>query len=98
MTQMIINRDLLEKVAKNARLVLTETEKDELLLQLENILKAFETLNQLDVSKESPAFQPVKLENVFRADVIGKSLDNASALKNAVHKQAPYFKGPRAME
>ncbi len=93
-----VSLDWLEKVAKNARLKLTEAEKKVFLPQMKEILAAFDTLNELDVSKETPSFQPIPLQNAFRKDVLKPSLATPIALQNAVHQQAPFFKGPKAIE
>jgi aspartyl-tRNA(Asn)/glutamyl-tRNA(Gln) amidotransferase subunit C len=98
MAKTVISKELLENVARNARLSLTEAEKKELLPQLSEIMSAFEKLDRLDVSKEEPAFQPVSQQNVFRPDVPAKGLSNETALSLAVHKRPPYFLGPKAME
>ena len=98
MPKVAVTKDWLVKVAKNCRLNLTEQEQKVFLPQLDEILRAFETLNELDVSKEKPAFQPFEIQNVFREDQLKGCLDTETALKNAVHQKNPYFKGPKAIE
>ncbi|MDO8625733.1 MAG: Asp-tRNA(Asn)/Glu-tRNA(Gln) amidotransferase subunit GatC [Candidatus Diapherotrites archaeon] len=98
MSKIVITKELLEKVARNARLDLSDAQKTEFLPQLQEILSAFEKLDRLDVSKEQPAFQPVSQQNVFRKDIVKKSLPTDVALRNAVHKRPPYFLGPKAIE
>lgn len=92
---MNINKELLEKIAKNARLRLSESEKDEFESQLSDILKYFQTLDQLDTKKTEPSFQPVNIPATFREDEIKKCLTQEQALSNTKHKKDGFFKGPK---
>lgn len=93
-----VDRDLLIRVAQNARLQLSEKEIQTILPQLQEILATFEKIERVNVSKTKPAFHPVPLQNRWRNDTVTNSLSNANALKNAVHQKPPYFKGPKAIE
>lgn len=93
-----VDRELLLKVAKNARLELTEKEMQQFLPQFKDILEAFEKIGQVDIKGTEPAFHPIPLKNRLREDAMEKCLDNAEALSNAVHQKSPYFKGPKAIE
>ncbi len=92
-----VDRELLLKVAANARLNLTEAEIKKFLPQMEEILKSFSKLDTLDVSKVEPSFQPILIKNVFRADKARKCLTQQEALSNTTHKKDGYFKGPRVV-
>jgi len=92
---MNINKELLEKIAKNARLKLSESEKEEFESQLSDILKHFQTLDQLDTKNAEPSFQPVNIPAVFREDKTGKCLTQDQALSNTKHKKDGFFKGPK---
>ncbi len=92
-----VDRELLLKVAANARLNLTEAEVKKFLPQLEAVLESFSKLDELDVSKEEPSFQPLPLTNVFREDKAGQCLPQEDALSNTPHKKDGYFKGPRVV-
>lgn len=98
MPKVTVNRELLLSVAKNARLELTDAEIKLFLPQLQEILKAFEKIDSVDVKGIEPAFHPIPLQNRWREDVVTPSLPNEDALKNSVHKKPPYFKGPKAIE
>ena len=93
-----IDQELLQKVAKNARLSLSEEEKKKFLPQLQEILKAFSVLDDLEVSKEKPSFQPIELKNVWREDKIEKCLSQEEALSNTKHRKDGYFKGPKVIQ
>lgn len=97
MPKVKVDRELLLKVAANARLNLAEAEIKKFLPQLEAVLESFSKLDGLDVSKEEPSFQPLPLKNVFREDKAGKCLSREDALSNTQHKKDGYFKGPRVV-
>jgi len=90
-----VDKKLLLRVAANARLELSEAEVEEFLPQLQEILKAFSKLDELDVSNEKPSFQPLPLENVARLDTVEKCLSQEEALKNTKHKKDGFFMGPK---
>ena len=92
-----VDRELLLKVAANSRLRLTESEIKKFLPQLEAVLDSFSKLDELDVSREEPSFQPIPIKNVFREDKKGKCLSNEEALANTSHKKGGYFKGPKVV-
>ncbi len=92
-----VDKQLLLRVALNARLNLNEQETKKFLPQLQEILEAFSKLDELDVSREQPSFQPIKLSNVMRADQVEKCLSQGEALRNTKHMKQGYFLGPRVV-
>ncbi|MCD6434315.1 MAG: Asp-tRNA(Asn)/Glu-tRNA(Gln) amidotransferase subunit GatC [Candidatus Diapherotrites archaeon] len=92
-----IDREILLRVAKNARLKLTKKEIEEFLPQLEEILKAFAKISEIDVSNEQLAVHPIEIEQKTREDKIGEGLSVEDSLKNAKHKKGNYFLGPKAI-
>ena len=93
-----VSRELLERVAKNARLKLSEAEIQKLLPQFSEMLETFKKISELDIKGVEPAFHPVEMKNVFREDKVGKCLPQDAALANTVHKKNGYFKGPRVVQ
>ncbi|MCX7678761.1 MAG: Asp-tRNA(Asn)/Glu-tRNA(Gln) amidotransferase subunit GatC [Spirochaetes bacterium] len=65
---MVIDTNVILKVAELARLQLTEQEKEEFCFQLNNIVQYFERINQIDTTGIKPAEHIVELKNVFRKD------------------------------
>ncbi len=94
---MDLTPETLKKVASIARLNLTDQEIKEFLPQLEEILKAFSKLDNLNTENTKPSFQPLEIKNVTRDDIKEKSLTQAQALKNTTQKKDNYFKGPKAI-
>lgn len=94
---MKIEKELIEKVAKNARLKLTEAEIKEFIPQLKEILEYFSEIEKALVNNLQPTFHPIEVKNVMREDIPKKCLTQQEALQNTKHKQDGYFKGPRAI-
>jgi aspartyl-tRNA(Asn)/glutamyl-tRNA(Gln) amidotransferase subunit C len=95
MMKVKIDAELILKVAKNARLNLSEKEAREFVPQLQDVLDSFSKLDKLDVASSKPSFQPIELENVMREDKKGSCLSQEEALSNTQHKKDGYFKGPK---
>ena len=94
---MKINKDLILKVAKNARLNLTESEVDEFLPQFKEILDTFSKISEINVKHIKASFQPIEIKNAVREDKIETCLTQEEALKNTQHKSNGYFKGPKVI-
>ena len=94
---MKVDKNLIKHVAEVARLKLDDKEIEKFVPQLKEILEAFKKLDEIDVSKAKPSFQPVKLRNLMRADEQKKCLTQEEALGQVENKEAGYFKGPKAI-
>ena len=88
-----IDSKLVERISKNARLNLSEEEKNKFVKQLDDILSAFREIDQVNTEKVKPSFHPQPIKNVFREDEAKKW--TWDPLANATHKEKKYFKGPR---
>jgi len=94
---MDINKDLILKVAKNARLNLSEDEVKEFLPQFKEIMNTFSIISKVNTDKINPSFIPVDIKNVMRDDKKGDCVLVNDILKNAKHKKGDYFLGPKAL-
>ena len=94
---MEINKELIEKVAKNSRLKLTGSEIKEFSKEIKEVLKNFEIIQSAPVEKLKPSFHPIEIKNVTREDKTKECLKQEEALQNTKHKQDGYFKGPKAI-
>ena len=95
---MRLDKELVLRIAKNARLNLTEPEIKEFLPELKEVLDKFSELSKVDIpSNVNASFQPIEVKNIFREDKTEECLSQEEALKNAKHKNDGYFKGPRAI-
>ncbi len=92
---MIVDKKLIESVAKNARLELDPSEVKEFIPQFSEVLELFSLLEEVDTEDVVPSFQPIEIKNVLREDVPEKSLSQQDALKNTSLKKDGYFMGPK---
>ena len=100
MVQIEVTKELIRKVAQNARLNLTEEELEKFVPQIkEIILDSFNKLDEVDVSNTKASFQPIEISNRFRKDEPKSSLTQEQALQNvsAKLKQEGYIKGPKSL-
>ena len=99
MAQVEVTKELIQRVAKNARLNLTDAELEKFVPQIkEIILDSFNKLDEVD-AKEEPSFQPVSISNRVRKDEPKTGLTQEQALQNVSPKlrENGYLKGPKAL-
>lgn len=94
---MDVNKELILRVAKNARLRLTENEVKEFLPQFNEILNAFSELDKVNTNNTKPSFQPLNIRNALREDSPKECVPTERLLKNSRHKKDSYFLGPKAL-
>jgi aspartyl-tRNA(Asn)/glutamyl-tRNA(Gln) amidotransferase subunit C len=88
----------IEKVARLARLELTEEEKETFGNQLEQILNYMEQLNRLDTAGVEPTSHAIPIYNVFREDETRSSFSREEVLSIAPDQEDGQFKVPRIIE
>jgi aspartyl-tRNA(Asn)/glutamyl-tRNA(Gln) amidotransferase subunit C len=93
-----IDQSEVKKVAKLARLELTETELEEFTSQLSAILDYVAKMNELDTEKVEPLAHCLPISNVFRQDVVKPSLGTEKALANAPERDNEFFKVPKILD
>ncbi|QJW94764.1 Asp-tRNA(Asn)/Glu-tRNA(Gln) amidotransferase subunit GatC [Frigoriglobus tundricola] len=91
---MSFSLDQVRKVARLARLELSEPALAQMQVQLSAILNYIDQLNQLDTEGVEPLAHPLPVQNVFRPDEPVPSLPVAAALQNAPSKVGDYFGVP----
>ena len=87
----------IEKVARLARLALTEDERDRFGRQLADILDYVATLDELDTEDVPPTSHVLPLSTPFREDEVGGRLRRAEALANAPASDGEAFVVPRVL-
>lgn len=95
---MEISKQEVEKVAKLARLAITDVEKDAFAKQLSQILTHVEKLKQYDTTGIEPTATVLGQTNVFRDDAVRPSLPVDKALANAPERDADGFCVPKIIE
>jgi aspartyl-tRNA(Asn)/glutamyl-tRNA(Gln) amidotransferase subunit C len=88
----------IEKVARLARLELSEEEKVTFGDQLEQVLNYMEQLNQLDTTGVEPTSHAIPLFNVFKEDEVRPSFSQEEVLAIAPDEENGHFKVPKIIE
>lgn len=91
---MISKEDIL-KIAKLAKLSLTEADKDRYTHELGQIIHFVEKLNELKLENIEPTSHAVEVTNVFRKDVAVISPVKEKALASAPKVEENLFQVPR---
>lgn len=94
---MQVDSALIKKVARNARLSLTEQEIKDFEKDFKEILNTFEEISKLNTDNIQPSFHPILIKNNIREDKIKPSIDKENLLSNTKHKKDGYFLGPKAL-
>ena len=95
---MKLSREEVLRIARLARLGLSEAEIDRMGEQLSDILENFEILKQVDTSDVPPTAQSIDLQNVLRDDEVAPSLPSGDVLANAPRKEGDYFRVRAVLE
>jgi aspartyl-tRNA(Asn)/glutamyl-tRNA(Gln) amidotransferase subunit C len=88
----------IEKVARLARLELSEEEKVTFGNQLEQILTYMEQLNRLDTTGVEPTSHAIPIHNAFREDEMKPSFNQEEVLSISPDQENEHFKVPRIIE
>ncbi len=88
----------IEKVAKLARLELSEEEKVTFGNQLEQILTYMEQLNRLDTTGVEPTSHAIPIHNAFREDETKPSFPQEEVLGISPDQEDGHFRVPRIIE
>lgn len=95
---MDITQEQVERVAKLARLDVSEGEKAALARQLSSILTYIDQLTALDTAGVAPMAAALPIENVFRDDQVRPSLSQEQALANAPDHADGFFRVPKILD
>ena len=96
---MQIDKKTVQHVALLSRLELDEKELSVYSGQLASILSYIDKLNEIDTKAVPPTSHPLTtLKNVFRKDILKKSLELDEVLKNAPSRGGDSFKVPQIIE
>ncbi|MDQ7038940.1 MAG: Asp-tRNA(Asn)/Glu-tRNA(Gln) amidotransferase subunit GatC [Aquificota bacterium] len=93
----MVDREWVERIARLARLKLTEEEVEVFQRQLGDILEFVNQLNELDTEGVEPYIEQAE-RTPMREDVPGESLSQEEALMNAPESEGGFFVVPRVVE
>ena len=92
---MEVNKDLILKLEKLARLELSETERSAIQKDLGNILVMVDKLNELDTDGVEPLVYISDEQNTLRDDEIKHQVSRVEAMKNAPNTDGSFFRVPK---
>jgi aspartyl-tRNA(Asn)/glutamyl-tRNA(Gln) amidotransferase subunit C len=93
-----IDHAQVRKVAKLARLDLTQAEITEFSSQLSAILDYVEKMNDLNTDGVEPLAHCLPISNCFREDIVKESLGTEKTLANAPQCDGGFFKVPKILD
>lgn len=93
-----LDRDAVLKVARLARLKLSDEERDRFTTQLADVLRYVALLNEVETDGVEPMAHALERTNVFRADQPCESLPREKLLANAPKTDGKYFAVPQILE
>ena len=95
---MKLSREEVLRIARLARLGLSEEEMGRMQEQLSNILENFEILQQVDTSDVPPTAQSISLHSVMSCDEVVPSLPPDDILANAPRREGGCFRVRAVLE
>ncbi|CDI50581.1 Asp-tRNA(Asn)/Glu-tRNA(Gln) amidotransferase subunit GatC [Clostridium tetani] len=95
---MSVTKKDVEHVAELARIELSETEKENMIEDLNKVLDYVKKLEELDTESEDIIVNPYYIENKFRSDEIEESMSIDEVMVNAPERLEEYILVPRIIE
>ena len=95
---MSIDKNTVGKIARLARIKVSEEEKEVLSGQLSNILKMIEELNAVNTDGVEPLTSVVQMQMYQREDVVTDGNIPDKILQNAPEQTAGFFVVPKVVE
>ena len=92
----MIDADEVLKVARLARLQLSDEEIEPMARELSTVLEHIERIGELDLEDVPPTSHPLDVVNVFGADEPRPSLPLDDVFANAPDRDEDYFRSPPA--
>jgi aspartyl-tRNA(Asn)/glutamyl-tRNA(Gln) amidotransferase subunit C len=95
---MSVDKDTVKRVARLARIAVSEAEAEKLTGDLNTILGFVEQLNEVDVAGVEPMTAVVAMKMKMREDVVADGEQAAKVLANAPGGDDRFFKVPKVVE
>ena len=86
-----ISAEQVAHLANLSRIALTEEEIEHLTAELGQIMQAVEKVSEVATPDVPPTSHPIPMQNVFRDDVVGKTLTVEQALSGAPESDGSRF-------
>lgn len=94
---MDVNDELVDKLARLARLEFHDADKEEIKNDLQKMISFIDKLNELDTTGVEPLLHLSENVNSLRDDVIQGSVSREDAFKNAPLHDGKFFKVPKVI-
>lgn len=94
----MINDETIEYVGILAKLELSKEEKEQAKKDMARMLDYFDKLNELDTTGVEPLSHVVKIQNVFREDVVTNGDEHEKTLQNAPGEKDDMFMVPKTFD
>jgi aspartyl-tRNA(Asn)/glutamyl-tRNA(Gln) amidotransferase subunit C len=94
---MIVNDELVDKLANLARLEVKPEEKEALKSDLQKMISFIDKLNEIDTTGVEPVIFMTDEVNVLREDEVVPVITRKEALSNASNKNEQFFKVPKVI-
>ena len=95
---MEVNDELVNNIARLARLNFKDEEKEEIKHDLQKMIAFIEKLNELDTTGVEPLLHMSENVNVLREDEVQGSVSREEALSNAPVHDEQFFKVPKVIK
>ena len=95
---MEITSEMIDRLARLARLKFTEEEKKELKIDLERMIEFVEKLKEVDTAGVEPLLHITHAVNVLREDEIKQNITKEEALLNVPLTDGNFFKVPKVIK
>lgn len=95
---MKITDELLDKMARLARLEIPAEEREDLKKDFQKMLNFVDKLQEVDTQDVEPLIHMTDSANRLREDIPQGNLDREAILKNAPDADAPYFRVPKILD
>ena len=94
---MQVTSEMVDKMARLARLEFNDADKEAIRLDLEKMIAFVEKLNELDTSNVDPLIHMSESVNILREDEVRGSVTREEALRNAPDTDGTYFRVPKVI-
>jgi len=95
---MTIDEETVDKIAHLARLELSGTEKQDMIVDMNKILGFMDKLNEVNTTGVEPLVYMTNGVNAFREDVVKQEITHEEALLNAPKHDENYFLVPKVID
>lgn len=95
---MPVDKQLISRLEKLARLQLSDGQREKLSEDLQNILDMVDKLRELNTDGVAPLVYLSDREHVLRPDEVARQLDQSEALKNAPKHDGKFFRVPKVIQ